>query len=115
LGELTSAHRETINAVAGPSTAVSKRSGSPQVEDIKKPELNIIDIGGKPFKLYVRKALKLLILDSDPPTPPPTQPHTTFGAVGNRNMSFSGSFHVDESLKSLDPWGENVPNHVWDF
>jgi len=62
--------------------------------------------------------LTLLIIDSDPSTPPPTQHHTVspgFGVVGNLNVSFSGSFHVDESLKSLDPWGENVANHVWDF
>jgi len=117
LKELLTPDGELVNAIAGPSLAVPSRSNDPQVA-VKESDPNIIDIDGKPSEFYARQMLKLLIVDSDPPTPSPTQHHMAspgFGGVSNLNMSFSGSFHVDESLKSLDPWGENVANHVWDF
>jgi hypothetical protein len=118
LKELPSPDGELVNAIAGPSLAIPSRSNDPQVEATKKSEPNIIDIDGKASQFYARQMLTMLIVDSDPPTPPPTQHHMAspgFGVVRNLNTSFSGSFHIDESLKSLDPWGENVANHVWDF
>ena len=118
LKELPSPDGELVNAIAGPSLAIPSCSNDPQVEAIKRTEPIIIDIGGKASKFYARQMLTMLTVDSDPPTPPPTQHHTAspgFGVVGNLNTSFSGSFHVDESLKSLDPWGENVATHIWDF
>ena len=117
LKESPSLDGELVNAIAGPSLAVPSHSNDPQLA-VKESDPNIIEIGGKPSNFYAMQMLKLLIVDSDPPTPPPTQHHTAspgFGGVSNLNASFSGSFHVDESLKSLDPWGENVANHVWDF
>ena len=117
LKESPSLDGELVNAIAGPSLAVPSCSNDPQLA-VKESDLNIIEIGSKPSNFYAMQMLKLLIVDSDPLTPPPTQHHTAspgFGGVSNLNALFSGSFHVDESLKSLDPWGENVANHVWDF
>ena len=114
LKESPSLDGELVNAIAGPSLAVPSCSNNPQLA-VKESDPNIIEIGGKPSNFYAMQMLKLLIVDSDPPT---TQHHTAspgFGGVSNLNVSFSGSFHVNKSLKSLDPWGENVANHVWDF
>ena len=60
----------------------------------------------------------MLLVDLDSPSPSPGHGCTaspTAGAVENLNTSFSGSFHVDESLKALNPWEANTPKEVWDF
>jgi len=62
--------------------------------------------------------LKRLIMDLDFPSPSPRRGCTaspTTGVVENLNTSFLGSFHVDESLKALNPWEANTSNEVWDF
>lgn len=61
--------------------------------------------------------MKRLIVDLDSPSPSPTRGCTASpaGVVENLNTPFSGSFHVDESLKALNPWEANTPNEVWDF
>ena len=114
LKESLSLDGELVNVIASPSLAVPSHSNDPQLA-VKESNSNIIEIGSKPSNFYAMQMLKLLIVDSDPP---PTQHHMAspgFGGVSNLNALFSGSFHADESLKSLDPWGENVANHIWDF
>jgi len=71
LKELPSPDGELVNAIAGPSLAVPSHSNDPQVA-VKESDPNIIDIDGKPSKFYARRMLKLMIVDSDPPTPSPT-------------------------------------------
>jgi hypothetical protein len=45
--DLPSVHGEMLDAVAGPSQALPKRSYGPQLATIKNPEPDVIDIQGK--------------------------------------------------------------------